>query len=117
MSLPTSIVATPATRTLARHIITDTQWDGAEATLRYLPEVHPTQIAALIHLLAAGAITGEIPTGPAGITRKPLLLTDEERRRAHARFIAGQRDPATRRGEREYNRARRRAQRDQAGAA
>ncbi|GEP38861.1 hypothetical protein NPS01_25240 [Nocardioides psychrotolerans] len=117
MTLPDSIVASPATRAIARQIITDTQWDGAEATLRHLPDLHPTQIPALIHLLAAAAATGDIPTSPAATTRKPLLLTEDERRRAHARFVAGATDPATRRGEQEYQRARRRIQRTQDGAA
>lgn len=115
MTLPSSVVATPATRAIARQIILDTQWDGADATLRHLPQVRPSQLAALVHLLAAAATTGEVATEPATI-RKPLLLSEDERRRAHARFVAGHRDPATRRGEQEYQRARRRLTR-QAGAA
>jgi hypothetical protein len=117
MTLPDSVVATPATRAIARQILADTHWDGAEATLRHLPQVTPAQIPALVHLLSVAATTGEIPTGPAGALRKPLLLDEDERLRAHARFIAGHRDPATRRGEQEYNRARRRAQRAEDGAA
>lgn len=109
MTLPTSIVASPATRTLARQIIADTTWDGADATLRHLTQVRPSQLPALVHLLAVAATTGEIPGGPAGQERKPILLSEEERRRAHARYNAGHRDPATRRGEREYQRAAKRA--------
>lgn len=117
MTFPTTIVATPATRSLARQIITDTAWDGAEATLRHLPELRPSQLAALIHLLAQAAGTGEVPAGAGAGDRKPLLLTEDERRRAHRRYAAGHRDPATRRGESEYQRERKRTRRAEENAA
>lgn len=116
MTLPTSIVATPATRNLARQIIADTTWDGAEGTLRNLGQVRPSQLPALVHLLAVAATTGEVPGGAAGRDRKALLLTADERRRAHNRFNAGHRDPATRRGESEYQRARKRGHQTPAAA-
>lgn len=101
---PASIVATPATRNLAKQILLDSQWDGADAVLRHLPDVRPSQVPALVALLAKAALTGTIPA-PTGAPRKPLLLTPDERKRAHARYVAGVRDAATVRGEREYQRA------------
>jgi hypothetical protein len=112
-----SIVASPATRTLARRLIADTQWDGAEATMAALEEIRPQQIPALIHLLAAAASTGEVDPSRGGEDREPITLTPEERRRAHRRYQAGQRDPATRRGERDYQRASKRDRRNRRRAA
>lgn len=104
MSIPYStVVATPATRKLAKAILADAMWDGADAVLRHLPDVYPGQVPALIYLLARAATTGEVPA-PTGTPRKPLLLSPDERRRAHRRYAAGSRDPATMRGEREYQR-------------
>lgn len=117
MTIPATIVATPATRNLARLIVADTSWDGAEATLRHLPAVRPEQLPALVHLLAEAAATGEVPGGRADRERRALLLDEDERRRAHNRFNAGHRDPATRRGESEYQRARKRARKNPGGAA
>lgn len=106
MTMPptATIVASPATRSIARQIIVDSQWDGADAVLRHLPDVRPAQIPALVALLAKAALTGSVPAAT-GAPRKPLMLTADERKRAHARYVAGSRDPATVRGEREYQRA------------
>ncbi len=79
-----NIVATPATRTIAKAILADAQWDGGDAVLRHLPDVRPDQLAALIHLLVRTAITGEVPAAT-GAHRKPLTLSVDERRRAHRR--------------------------------
>ena len=114
MTMPPTVVATSATRTIARAILAETEWDGADAVTRHLPNVRECQIPALIALLAKAATTGELPPSVAKI-RKPLLLSEEERRRAHRRYAAGERDRATIRGEQEYHRARGRARRD--GAA
>lgn len=112
-----NVVATPATRSIARHILAETAWDGAEAVLRHLPDVRECQIPALIALLAKAAVTGERPAGTVGPPRKAILLDEEERRRAHRRYGAGARDAATVRGEQEYQRERRRVQRERKVAA
>ena len=112
--IPT-VVATKPTRVIAKAILADAQWDGADAVLRHLPDVQPHQIPALVALLARAAVTGELPAHT-GAPRKPLLLSVEERKRAHRRYSNGARDPATIRGEREYQRESKR-RRDAARAA
>lgn len=104
MSAPMSIVATNPTRLLARAILSETEEDGADAVMRHLPDVQPCQVPALIALIAKAAVTGEVPARPSGQPAKPLLLTEDERRKAHARFRQGARDRETMRGEREYQR-------------
>lgn len=112
MTMPPSLVATTNTRFIARTILAEIEYDGADAVARHLPNVQPHQVPALIALLAKAATTGTLPPAPNGRPRMPLLLTVDERRRAHARWTAGARDRATIRGEREYQRESKRQRRE-----
>lgn len=105
-----NVVATPATRNLARQIILETKWDGSDAALRHLPLVHPSQSAALVVLLAQAAAEA-VPNSETHKRGGALLLCEVERRLAHRRYAAGERDAATINGEREYQRERARVRR------
>ncbi|MGZ4519980.1 MAG: hypothetical protein ACXVXP_00225 [Mycobacteriaceae bacterium] len=108
-----TLVATPATQKIARQIIRDTAEEGADAVLRWLPEVQPEQVTALLVLIAREAAAVRLPSGPRPLGRfVPDLLTHEERRRAHAAYERGERAEWVVTGEREYQRNRMRNRRD-----
>lgn len=109
-----NIVATTATRKLARAIIRETADNGADATLRHLHDVAPDQLPALIAILAREAAGARIPRGshfPIDGRLVVDVLTVEERRTAHAAYVRGLRDEWVVNGEREYQRLRRRRDR------
>jgi hypothetical protein len=109
-----NIVATNATRNLARAIIRETADSGADATMRHLRDVAPEQFPALVAILAREASAIRIPRG-AGFPIDGRLvvdvLTEDERRTAHAAYVRGVRDEWVIAGEREYQRLRRRNER------
>lgn len=94
------IVATPATRAIAERIIRETADDGAEATMRHLPDVNPAQVPALVALIARAAAATGLAAGDLAMSRKA-------QKEAHNRYNAGQRDAVTRHGELAYQQARR----------
>lgn len=110
--LDVNVVATRATRAIARHIILESPDTGADAVLRHLRDLDPEQLVPLVALLAKAAASGELP--PIALTGQPmkaLRLSEEGRREAHRLYVGGRRDPETRHGEREYQRERKRAAR------
>lgn len=105
------IVPTRATALIARKILADTHEAGADAVLRHIDDLEPTQYVALVAILAKAAADKVAPPVPGGKPLKAIILTEDQRRRAHTRYTAGHRDAITVRGEREYQRERKRASR------
>lgn len=105
-----NIVATRATRAIARQMIDGIEEHGADAVLKHIHSLKPEQFVPLVALLAKAAATGEMPV-PVGQPEKVVLLTEEERKELHRLYGQGKRDPHTIRGEREYKREKKRAAR------
>ena len=76
---------------------------GADAVIRWLPEVPPHQGPALLALILEAR-------GAMGRPQLPLEFTEDERRRLHAAYGKGKRDARTIAGEREYQRLAKRSQ-------
>lgn len=105
------IVPTQRTRAMAQAMLYHTdQADGFEAVIRHLRYVRPEQYPALLAVI--------LQAGRGGRPRIPVTYTDDERREAHRRYVAGERGDWVEHGEREYQRvAKRRQVARQRGAA
>lgn len=103
-----TVVVSPKVRALS-HRMRNTVADGASPTdvvLDMLDLCPDRELPALIVSLLGHTRRS------AGRPTVPLTLTDAERRAAHARHAQGATDEATRQGEREYQRAHKRASRE-----
>jgi hypothetical protein len=121
-----NVVPTLATKRIGHQLIRDTRRVGADATVQWLQRVAPTQVPALVAMLAQ-----EIAVRPkrspskrdqmaargaarrARIAKEEAEWTQERARRGHARYIAGARDDETRTAERVYQRRAAKRYRDQ----
>lgn len=101
-----NIVPTPRVRTLAEKVLADTVDLGAgDAVARVARVIRPDEVVPLLVVLARAAIDLDDEV-------RPLPgFTTEDRRMAHAAYVRGVDTPLVRRGEREYQRERKRAAR------
>ena len=99
-----TVVPNVQTRYVARAMLeTAVRTTGADAVIRWLPEVPPHQAPALLALILESRGAMDRP-------QLPLEFTEDERRRLHAAYAKGKRDARTTAGEREYQRLAKRAQ-------
>jgi hypothetical protein len=108
-----NVVPTKATRQLAERMIFDAAKEcGADSVLANIADLEPSQVTALIGVILDA-------THPRGRGRPEIGLTYShvERREAHRRYMAGERDAWVIQGQREYQRANQRSLRARGGAA
>ena len=70
------IVPTRATALIARKILADTHEAGADAVLRHIDDLEPTQYVALVAILAKAAADKVAPPVPGGKPLKAIILTE-----------------------------------------